>query len=123
MNSILKRNPIRMFISNFIWYGFSEAVFRYRLIRKISGDKHVKFRLVNGRDDIICRQCRHFRYCNTNFNSYRKKRMQLYEKYLLNGKLHLPYIADARIIRESEEEMNFYSSPQSPESLILGKPD
>ena len=65
---LLKMNVFRMFLSNLIWYGYKEAKLRYALLRKIRNDKHAKFKLVDGREDEICKQCKHFRYCNTNFD-------------------------------------------------------
>ena len=120
LDKLLKTHPLRMFISNLIWYGFKEAVFRYRLIKQIKGDKYAKVKVVNGRDDIICKGCRHFNYCNTNFDAYRNKRMQLYEKYLLNGKLHKPYDTDDLIYRELFPQSSLPTRPAStvpPSSL------
>lgn len=115
---LLKVHPVKMFISNFIRYGWKEAWFRHRLLKQMRNDKYAKVEVVNGREDIICRQCRHFRYCNTNFNSYRTKRMQLYEKYLLNGKLHRPYLADHNIILSGSLGSDLTSQPTPLSSTV-----
>ena len=124
LNKLLSTGRVRMFISNLIWYGWKEALFRDRYLRKIRNDKNAKIRMVNGREDDICRSCRHFAYCNTQFVSLRDKRMGLYEKLLLNGKPHRPYLKDSNLVREAEASLS--AAPSQPPlslltSLLLGR--
>ncbi len=88
-----KASGFQMFVTNFLWYGFSAALFRRKYFKKINNED-LSITVAYSISDDICILCKHRKYCHTGNKDYRKWQMRLYESIV--GK-HLPIKEDEKV--------------------------